>query len=139
MLRIPEPCLRNAKRAAVELPRSLLDFWLVWPTETSTTDLWWYGAPWAKTTIWRTRGLRQLVPSTAALTPPAAGFPSLSHSSAFFERDPDERHRKRSTYDVTYAAGVVGCWDLLTTFESSSAADEAPLFDVMRDAVAARY
>ncbi len=70
-------CLRNAKRAAVELPRSLLDLWLVWPAETSTTDLWWYGAPWAKTTIWRTRGLRQLVPSSAALTPPEAGFPSL--------------------------------------------------------------
>ena len=132
-------CLRNAKRAAVELPRSLLDSWLVWPAETSTTDLWWYGAPWSKTTIWRTRGLPQLVPSAAALTPPAAGFPSLSHHSAFFERDADERRRKRSTYDATYAAGVVGCWDLLAAFESSSAAEAAPPFDDMRDALAARY
>ena len=42
-------CLRNAKRAAVELPRSLLDSWLVWPVETSITNLWWYGAKWSKT------------------------------------------------------------------------------------------
>ena len=130
-------CLRNAKRAAVELPRSLLDVWLVWPAETSVTNLWWYGSPWSKTTIWRTRGLRLLVPSSAALTPPAGGFPSLSHT--VFDHDDDERRRKRSTYDTTYAAGVVSGWDLLTTFEGSSAAGDAPPFDELRDAVAAEY
>ena len=82
-------CLRNAKRAAVELPRSLLDVWLVWPAETSVTNLWWYGSPWSKTTIWRTRGLRPLVPSSAALTTPHGGFPSLSHT--VFDHDDDER------------------------------------------------
>ena len=99
----------------------------------------WYGAKWSKTTVWRTRGLRQLVPSAAALTPPAAGFPSLSHSSAFFERDADERRRKRSAYDETYAAGVVACWDLLATFASSDSVAAAPLFDELRDAVAANF
>ena len=132
-------CLRNAKRAGVELPRSLLDSWLVWPAETSITDLWWYGAKWSKTTVWRTRGLRQLVPSAAALIPPAAGLPSLSHSRAFFERDADERHRKCSAYDETYAAGVVACWDLLAAFASSVATTAALAFDELRDAVAANF
>ena len=129
--------LRNAKRAAVELPRSLLDVWLVWPAETNITNLWWYGAPWSKTTIWRTRGLRRLVPSSAALTAPAGGFPSLSHT--VFDHDDDERRRKRSTYDMTYAAGVVGGWDLLATFGSSIAANDVPPFDDLRDAVASKY
>jgi hypothetical protein len=93
-------CLRNAKRAAVELPRSLLDVWLVWPAETSNTDLWWYGAPWTKTTIWRTRGLRQLVPSAKALTPPEQGFPSLSHSSAFSDRRPPRLLHSSKTYYI---------------------------------------
>ena len=79
------------------------------------------------------------MPSAAALTPSAAGFPSLSHSSAFFERDADERRRKRSAYDETYAAGVVECWELLAAFASSDAVTAAPVFDELRDAVAANF
>ena len=79
------------------------------------------------------------MPSAAALTPPAAGFPSLSHSRAFFEQDADERRRKRSAYNETYAAGVVACWDLLAAFASSDATTAAPAFDELRDAVAANF
>ena len=105
-------CLTNAKRAAVELPRSLVDSWLVWPLKTYITNIWWYGSKWSKTTVWRMRGLAPLVPSAAALPPPVDGFPSLPHSKAKLVRDADERRRVRSAYDEKYAASVVACWKL---------------------------
>ena len=49
------------------------------------------------------------------------------------------RAEAQTTYDVTYAAGVVECWELLAAFASSDAVTAAPVFDELRDTVAANF
>ena len=119
---------------ALELPKSMLDYYLEWTFNIQLVDLWWFGDAWTKPTVLRSRNLPALVATNALQLPPGASrWPSFPQS--IIERDADAREQRRAAFLGGISAAIAEQWTPETICDDRA----PPRFERLRQQVAASF